>query len=129
MKSTIKNSKSERNNYLKDKANINIDWKVIKFQALNNSQNKPQFISSQFYQEQILEFVEYWTSFSPKYIRRERPIAQETAQSHVERIARIFGFYKTLSVSLNFSVIFNAENVKKFFYQVGLLTPLSIFFH
>ena len=121
MKSQIQNSKIERNIYLKEKALVEIKWQKIQFNSLNSKENIQKFQSSKFYKECVEEFINYWTSFQPKYPRRERPISNETAGSHVERISRIFGFYTELGIAQHFKVVFNPETVKSFFIRLVLL--------
>ena len=128
MKSTIRESKKERNSYLQIKASVEVEWEKIEYKSLNTKENIVKFKNSSFYQTQICEFIEYWSSFTPKFVRRERPLSRESVGSHVERIANIFGFYTALKYKVDFEIVFNSNDVKSFFAQVNLLNSLVNFY-
>ena len=115
----IQKSKKERNIYLQEKAEIQIEWEIINFESLNTKKKRDSFQNSPFYLNQVNDFINYWSLFHPVYPRRERPLSRETVSSHVQRIATIFGFFHALKYELNFDIVFDSEKVKLFFYQVG----------
>lgn len=72
--------------------------------------------------KQVQKYYNYVTEFSPKIIRRERPICKETALSHLKRLYYIFGFIekylKKERDSLELCLVLCEDTIRKFFSQV-----------